>query len=66
MVRANAVNEAIVEAGRADGRIFLWSTMLDLDGRVHAAHGALSFRPHRRTIDLALEILAEQLARVTT
>jgi glutamate/tyrosine decarboxylase-like PLP-dependent enzyme len=62
--RANAVNEAIVEAVRADGRIFLSSTMLD--GRFTLRMAALSFRTHRRTIDLALQILREQLARVNT
>jgi aromatic-L-amino-acid decarboxylase len=62
--RANAVNEAIVEAVRADGRIFLSSTMLD--GRFTLRMAALSFRTHRRTIDLALEILAGQLALVGT
>jgi aromatic-L-amino-acid decarboxylase len=62
--RANAVNEAIVEAVRADGRIFLSSTMLD--GRFTLRMAALSFRTHRRTIDLALEILSEQVALVGT
>ena len=61
--RANAVNQAIVEAVRADGRIFLSSTMLD--GRFTLRMAALSFRTHRRTIDLALQILREQLAHVT-
>ncbi|HEU4881449.1 MAG TPA: aminotransferase class I/II-fold pyridoxal phosphate-dependent enzyme [Longimicrobium sp.] len=64
LARANAVNEAIVEAVRADGRIFLSSTMLD--GRFTLRMAALSFRTHRRTIDLALEILSEQLALVGT
>jgi hypothetical protein len=49
---------------RADGRIFLSSTMLD--GRFTLRMAALSFRTHRRTIDLALEILSEQLALVTS
>jgi aromatic-L-amino-acid decarboxylase len=62
--RANAVNEAIVEAVRRDGRIFISSTMLD--GRFTLRMAALSFRTHRRTIDLALEILARQLAVVGT
>lgn len=57
--RANAVNEAIVEAVRRDGRIFLSSTMLD--GRFTLRMAALSFRTHRRTIDLCLRILREQL-----
>ncbi|HEX6371855.1 MAG TPA: aminotransferase class I/II-fold pyridoxal phosphate-dependent enzyme [Longimicrobium sp.] len=61
--RTNALNEAIVEAVRADGRIFLSSTMLD--GRFTLRMAALSFRTHRRSIDLALQILREQLARMT-
>jgi aromatic-L-amino-acid decarboxylase len=60
--RANAVNEAIVEAVRRDGRIFLSSTMLD--GRFTLRMAALSFRTHRRTIDLALQILREQVERI--
>lgn len=60
--QTNAVNQAIVEAVRADGRIFLSSTMLD--GRFTLRMAALSFRTHRRSIDLALQILREQLARV--
>jgi glutamate/tyrosine decarboxylase-like PLP-dependent enzyme len=60
--RANKVNEAIVEAIRHDGRIFLSSTMLD--GRFTLRMAALSFRTHRRTIDLALRILREQVERI--
>ena len=60
--QTNALNEAIVEAVRADGRIFLSSTMLD--GRFTLRMAALSFRTHRRSIDLALQILREQVARV--
>jgi aromatic-L-amino-acid decarboxylase len=60
--RANAVNEAIVEAVRRDGRIFLSSTMLD--GRFTLRMAALSFRTHRRTIDLCLQILREQVERL--
>ena len=58
--RANAVNQAIVEAVRNDGRIFLSSTMLD--GRFTIRMAALSFRTHRRTIDLCLRILRQQVA----
>lgn len=60
--RANAVNEAIVEAVRHDGRIFLSSTMLD--GRFTLRMAALSMRTHLRTIDLALDILREQVERL--
>lgn len=60
--RANAVNEALVQSVRGDGRVFFSSTMLD--GRFTLRMAALSFRTHRRTIDLALQILSEHLARV--
>jgi glutamate/tyrosine decarboxylase-like PLP-dependent enzyme len=62
--RANQVNEAIVEAVRRDGRIFLSSTMLD--GRFTLRMAALSFRTHRRHIDLALDILREQVAALSS
>jgi glutamate/tyrosine decarboxylase-like PLP-dependent enzyme len=62
--RANAVNEALADAMRADGRVFLSTTMLD--GRYTLRMAALSFRTHRRTIDLALQILREQLTRVNS
>jgi aromatic-L-amino-acid/L-tryptophan decarboxylase len=56
--KQNRDNEAIVDAVRRDGRIFLSSTMLD--GRFTLRMAALGFRTHRRTIDLAVQILCEQ------
>lgn len=58
--RTNEVNQAIVDRLRADGRIFLSSTMLD--GRFTVRTVALSFRTHLRTIELALRLLGEQAA----
>ncbi len=58
--RANRVNRAIVEGALRDGRIFLSSTMLD--GRFTLRMAAVSFRTHRRTIDLAVRVLREQVA----
>jgi len=58
--RTNQINREIVEAIRRDGRVFLSSTLLD--GRFTLRMVALSFRTHRRTIDLALRILREQVA----
>ena len=49
--------EAIVDSIRRDGRIFLSSTMLD--GRFTLRMAALGLRTHRRTIDLAIQILRE-------
>ena len=60
--RLNAINQAIVEGSRRDGRIFLSSTMLD--GRFTLRMAALAFRTHRRTIDLAVRVLREQAAAV--
>jgi aromatic-L-amino-acid/L-tryptophan decarboxylase len=61
--RADAVNQAVVDGVRRDGRVFLSSTQLD--GRYTIRMAALAFRTHRRTIDLALRILREQLAAAT-
>ncbi len=58
--RANQVNQEIVERMRQDGRIFLSSTLLD--GRFTLRMVALAFRTHRKTIDLALRLLGEQVA----
>ncbi len=60
--RVNALNEAIVEGTRRDGRVFLSSTMLD--GRFTLRLAALAFRTHRRTVDLAVRVLREQAAAV--
>lgn len=60
LARANAANQAIVDGVRRDGRIFLSSTMLD--GRFTIRMVALSFRTHRRAIDVALRVLREQVA----
>lgn len=61
--RANQLNQEIVDALRRDGRIFLSSTLLD--GRFTLRMAALAFRTHRRTIDLALQILREQTATLS-
>jgi glutamate/tyrosine decarboxylase-like PLP-dependent enzyme len=60
--RADAVNSALVDSVRQDGRVFFSSTTLD--GRFTLRMAAVSFRTHRRTIDLALQVLAEHLPRV--
>jgi glutamate/tyrosine decarboxylase-like PLP-dependent enzyme len=60
--RANEINQAIVDGVRHDGRVFLSSTMLE--GRFTLRLAALAFRTHRRTIDLALRVLREQVAAI--
>ena len=57
---ANQFNQALIDGTRRDGRIFLSSTMLD--GRFTLRMAAVAFRTHRRTIDLALRVLGEQVA----
>jgi len=60
----NALNQAIIEGAQRDGRVFLSSTMLD--GRYTLRMAAVTHRTHRRTIDLALTVLREQVARLTS
>lgn len=56
----NALNRAIIEGAQRDGRIFLSSTMLD--GKYTLRMAAVTHRTHRKTIDLALTVLREQVA----
>ena len=58
--QANRMNKAIMEGAYRDGRVFLSSTMLE--GRFTLRMAALAFRTHRRTIDLAVQVLREQAA----
>ncbi|MBA3260355.1 MAG: amino acid decarboxylase, partial [Gemmatimonadales bacterium] len=60
--QVNRINQAIVDGARRDGRVFLSSTMLD--GRFTLRAAVLSFRTHRRTIDLAVRVLREQVAAI--
>ena len=55
----NQVNKAIIDGARRDGRVFLSSTLLE--GRFTLRMAALAFRTHRRTIDLAVQVLREQV-----
>jgi aromatic-L-amino-acid decarboxylase len=57
----NRFNEEIAHRMRRDGRVFLSSTTLD--GRFTLRLAALAFRTHLRTIDLALQLLREQVSR---
>jgi glutamate/tyrosine decarboxylase-like PLP-dependent enzyme len=57
---ANRINQEIVDAVKQDGRVFLSSTLLD--DRFTLRMAALSFRTHKKTIDLTLRILREQAA----
>lgn len=54
------LNQMIVDGVRKDGRVFISSTMLD--GRFTLRLAILSFRTHLTTIDLALRVLADQVA----
>lgn len=55
----NALNKTIIEGAQRDGRIFLSSTMID--GRYTLRMAAVTHRTHRKTIDLALTVLREQV-----
>ena len=55
----NSFNAALVEAVRTDGRVFLSSTLLD--GKFIIRFAALSFRTHRSTVDLCLDILRKKI-----
>ncbi|MES2177111.1 MAG: aminotransferase class V-fold PLP-dependent enzyme [Gemmatimonadota bacterium] len=57
---ANVFNKSLVEGVVRDGRVFLSSTMID--GRFTLRFVALSFRTHRKTVDLAIAVLREQVA----
>jgi len=56
----NAANQEIVDQVRRDGRVFISSTMLE--GRFILRLVTLAFRTHRRTVDLAVKILTDQVA----
>lgn len=51
----NEASDALVRRIHADGRVFLSSTVLD--GRIWLRFGVLSFRTHKETADLALEVV---------
>ena len=59
---ANAFNRALVEETHRDGRVFFSSTTID--GQFVLRMAALAFRTHLDTIDLALEVLREAVARL--
>lgn len=59
---ANRANQQIVEGVRRDGRVFISSTMIG--DRFTLRMVALHFRTHKKHIDLALKVLAEQLQKL--
>ncbi len=56
---ANAFNQGLIESILRDGRIFLSSTTID--GIFWIRLAVLSFRTHRREIDLCLELISRYL-----
>lgn len=58
LAETNRLNQAIVEGVRRDGRVFISSTMIEDLFTLRMA--ALAVRTHRRTIDLAVQVLREQ------
>lgn len=59
----NRFNRRLVEAVHRDGRVFVSSTTLD--GDVWLRLAVLSFRTHRDTVDLLLEVLEEKVTALT-
>jgi aromatic-L-amino-acid/L-tryptophan decarboxylase len=59
---ANAFNELLVKRLHEDGRVFLSSTKID--GTFYLRLACLAFRTHLHTIDLALTMLRENIAKV--
>ena len=59
---ANEFNRRLVDEIQKDGRVFLSSTVLD--GRFTLRLAVLSFRTHLDTVDKALEILREKIAKI--
>lgn len=59
---ANEFNKKLLHNILEDGRIFLSST--DLKGNFTLRLAVLAFRSHLRTVDLALEIIAEKTAEI--
>jgi aromatic-L-amino-acid/L-tryptophan decarboxylase len=59
---ANAFNELLVKRLHEDGRVFLTSTKID--GKFYIRLACLSFRSHIHTIQMALDMLNENIAKV--
>ena len=62
LAEANRLNAALLEGVRRDGRVFLSSTTLDGVFTLRAC--VLGFRTHRRSMDIAVEILRREAARL--
>jgi glutamate/tyrosine decarboxylase-like PLP-dependent enzyme len=60
--KINAFNKKLLEAVVADGRVFISSTMLE--GKFTLRFACLAFRTRLKTVDLLLEILRENVARL--
>jgi len=60
---ANVFNEQLTEAMQQDGRVFLSSTTID--GTFFIRLAVLSFRTHKHTIDLCLQMIRENVDKLT-
>lgn len=58
--QADAANHRLADAIRDDGRLFVSTSVID--GRVFIRLAVLSFRTHRRHVDLLIELLIELLS----
>jgi len=59
---ADLFNKKLVDAVQRDGRIFISSTMLN--GKFTLRFACLSFRTHRRQVDLLLEVMKSEVQRL--
>ena len=59
---ANSFNEALVKAIHEDGRVFISST--SIGGVFILRLAILSFRTHKETIDLAIQVLKDGVKKV--
>ncbi len=60
---ANEFNKKLIDEIHQDGRVFLSST--EIDKKVYIRLAVLSFRTHLKTIDLAISVLKEKIAKLT-
>lgn len=59
---ANAFNKKLLHAVRKDGRVFISSTMLE--GKFTLRFACLSFRTHVSTVNILLQVLKSEVARL--
>jgi glutamate/tyrosine decarboxylase-like PLP-dependent enzyme len=61
---SSRMNQQLVDAVHADGRVFLSSTIID--GKVWLRCAIVSHRTHLEDVDLALQMLRESVEKIVT